>query len=526
MIINKKTYQSLINGIINQFDYVLIRFHITDNKISSELIVLQDIKPYLYHLKKHLYIPIFDTNIYHKSSEDYIKHLQIIKNDKLSYIDNVEFSNIISMLKKEYPIFIDFIINAENIEAEITIIKKTADAIKIKLNNIQKKLNKLTDYSFTKANPKELEKFKINKFQEYLDNYLNPIQTDIEINEDLLDLTEQLSELKDKLEKLNKVREFAPVDFEIGKLKTDIKEVKKKIVLLKQQEFNNNTIPSAKPKKITSIQQREDLKQEFLNSAEFQLDLEIEKNSLIKNNIWLYLEKESLQNLIHLFIDDTNHLISSNKNFEEKKPLLVEEAYKKLYPIYKNDYNKTGKLPPKLKTYSQNIYAKFQREILTINLYTLEHTYNMNEEVKQALTNVYNKSDRQFNNLASNEDTCMNIIDLEAIEDEIKYNESKDYSIKTNFSNHLSSLGIEGSDWQEKAKDLDIEIPYENILGKEVEYLEDIASEIQIFQDDITMQEFNYFLENNSLNKFNTNKRTNTINTDKINQPYKEEPPF
>jgi len=499
MIINKKTYQTLIHQLINHFDYILIRFHIKDNQISSELVVLQNIEPYLYHLKKHLYIVIYDAKKYHKKSENYIEYLQSIKENKLSYIDSLEFSYIVDMLNKDYPTFEDFLYNAEIIENEIAIIKKTTDDIKSKLSTIQKKLNKLVDYSFTKGDMKELENFKIEEFQKYLTNHLNPEKVEIKIDENLLYIKEQISELKEKLQKLIDVREIAPVDIQISEIKKQISKLKKEEQFYK----NDEEVVENKPKPIT-LKERETLKNDYLNSNEFKVLLEIKKQELRRKNIELYLQKEQIKELTHLFIDDYKHLISNNKKFETAKPTLIKEVYKKHYSLNKDIFIKQGKIPPKIKTYSKNIYSVFQREIITINLYDLEYTYNMEPEVEQALKKVYDKSDRQFTNLYSNEEIILKIFDLEALEAQIEHTSHNDFNVNRDFFNSLITMGIEGNDWQEQAKEQGIEIPYEHIFGEEVEYLEDIASEIEIFRDDITINQFNDFIKNNSLNNFHT----------------------
>lgn len=499
MIINKKTYQTLIHQLINQFDYILIRFYIVDNKISSELIVLQDIEPYLSHLKKHLYIVIYDAKKYHKKSENYIDYLESIKNKKFFNIDNLEFSYIIDMLEREHLDFNSFLHNSEIIENEIAIIKKTTDDIKSKLTTVQKKLNKLVDYSFTKGDLKELENFKMEEFQTYLTSHINPVNEEIKIDKKLLHIREQISDLKNKLKKLIDVREIAPVDLQIGEIKKEISNLKKEEKLYKTDEE-----PKENKSKSITLKERETLKNDYLNSNEFKLSLDIKMHELRRKNIELYLQKEQIKELTHLFIDDSTHLISNNKMFETAKPTLIEEVYQKHYSLNKDIFLSQGKIPPKIKTYSQNIYSVFQREIITINLYDLEYTYGMDVDIEQALKKVYDKSDRQFKNLYSNEDICMNILDLEEIEAQIKHTSQNDFNVNSDFFNHLISLGIEGNDWQEKAKKKAIEIPYEHILGEGVEYLEDVANQIEIFKDDITINQFNDFIENNSLNNFNT----------------------
>ena len=509
MIINKKTYETLSQSIINHFNYVLIRFHITDNKMSSELILLQNIYSHLHHLKRHLYLPIYDANIYHRKSEKYIEHLQSIQNDKLFYINKVEFTQIMEMLKEKYPTFMEFLTNPQHIENEIALIKQTIDVIDKKLNTIQKKLNKLIDYSFTKNDIKELENYKAEKFQKYFNNYLNPIENETDIDVQLLDIKEEIAELTDKLKRLIDVRDIVPVDLEIGTLKKEIASLKHKEKLYEPI----TTQPKRQPKIIT-LEERENLQIDFFNSEDFKAHLEFEEQRLRRKNIEMYLLKEQLKDLLPFFTnkkekdkEENIYIINSNEDFEEQREILKREAYKKIYEINYKLFLESGKLPPKLNTYSQNLYARFQREIITINLYSLEHPYSMENEVKEALSKIYEKADRQFNYLLANEDICMSSINLEEIEEEIKYN----YSQNREFFNNLQSLGIDGSDWQEKAIKMDIEIPYEMVFGEEVEYLENIADKIEIFQDDITIKEFNNFLQDNSLNKFNTNSDTHTM---------------
>lgn len=520
MIINKSNYEELVNLTINHFNYVLLKFSINDNKVSSELVMLEEIKEELDYIGRNLYIVIYDRERYLQKRDYYLKYLNSIVDTELKNINKYELLKILSMLKENYPTFDDFLEYKEVIIKEILIIKESYKYVRVQIDKLQKKFNKLIDYSFTRNDIKHLEKYSLSLAEDYLFNYsereeiLEPTDIDeIEIQSKITMITEEIEIKEKKLEAYELLKEEQAFAFEIMESKKVIRGLKEERLELKKVLLSST---KRVPKTFKDV---EKIKKDYLNSDEYRIDMEAEKNKLILKNINQFLASKEfieLKELKPMFIkkienslkyeyqDESRNeemvfesyepILKSNSDFEKMKykfiDLLIDIRYKKHKQKYMNVVNFT---PAQLRE-PTNIYSRFQREIITINLYNLSTPYKMTDEIKAIFEVLYTKSDKQFKKLSFTDDINNKILERDFLREE----EQKSREVSIDFYKDLLSMGIDGNDWQEQANRKGIHIPYNHLL------LDEESEFVDTFTESICHSEFSEFIEERELNEFNT----------------------
>ena len=348
-----------------------------------------------------------------------------------------------------------------------------------KLKDILKSVNNLNRFEL-----KNILVMLTSKFPTYNDFNENEEQ----ILEYITLIRQSSKEAQDKVSTLQQ-RLFKLIDFAL---------IKKDVPLL-QNFTEEQVVKFLKKNDIKEMSDKYRLRKEFLQSQDYKDSYSVEYIRLAQKNYIHYLYQIGLPFLIKYFFKNEDSFInneiveveelafSNNKMFEDKKQEMIETAYKELYKINYLDSLEQGSPSKAKKQDSIKIYSRIQREFNTINLYSLDYTYTMNNKVKSIFTKLYSEIGKHTLNTldTTDEEDIINDIYQETLYQEdllsmfIQHNEAEDKKLN-NTLKKLIKMGITDNDWQERAREEGIEIP--NDFLDESELYSDIYEDIETFQ--------------------------------------------
>lgn len=398
MIINTATYNLLMDtiGKDKHVKFIYLKFIVENGKVSVDLIAFKSKNDYEDFLENGLYICIFDREIVANNQKYFLRNLnEIVEN--INNINPFTKVKIIKLLEKKFKSYKSFTEYKSAIIDYIYLIRKaTLDANK-SIENIRKKLSKLADFSLNKNDIKLIESFKDNLLREF---------------------TEKLN-IKDPV-----------VDGQV--------------------------------KQIDKIIEKNKRQKEYLESEEFIKKCDNYRLELVQKNYENFLRKERLSELYIFFFDSSGEIKFKNEDmFQAEKNNILEQAYEVLFKKYEKSFLKDRKVDLREPT---NIYTRLEREMNAINLYRLDFVLGMNPKIQTVFQQLYSLVGKNL----------LNNLQIEfpekILEDE--YELWNDYFVQpVLFENiqieekrikgfeKLLSIGIDGENWEEKAKELDIYIP-------------------------------------------------------------------
>ena len=401
----------------------------------------------------------------------------------------------LSILENNEDLFYIFIDKKALIIEEFTIVLETINQIEKSLQTILKKLSK-SDFNLPKSKQKELEKKRQLLFDKYIEKLTQTDTTSILENNQL---SKTINILSSEIKKLKEVFGLIPSSTEIeqiiSKKEQELKKLEQRQYQLKQYNKKSD---------ITSLV---DLEEEFFTSEEFQNQMEVEKDTLYQSWLENLLIKESLKELFLFFYDEENStfLINSEELFKKVYEKMFAVAFEKFFTA--NSKNRIYILQKtKQSKIANDIYLKFERELILDNIYRLNFSNTIPQSQQKLFQLLYEKN-RRFNYLQHDQDLEDYLNTKEMVEKIEEEASSLYYKKQREVYQYLNSLGIDGNDWQEEASRRGIQINYDLLL-KDYEdvriKIEDIVKQTS-FGENPTFEEFEYFLENNNLNKFKSN---------------------
>jgi len=354
-------------------------------------------------------------------------------------------------------------------------------------------------------NVNNLNRFELKNIIVMLSTHFPSYKSFIEKQEQIIEhitLIRQTSKQSQKIignlqKKLSKLIDFALLSKDIQRL----------------SDFTENQITQfLKQKQPKDIDEKFKLRSEFLQSRKYKDAYSGEYDTLARKNYKHYIEQESrgLLSLLDIFFVNNELAITNNKMFEDKKQELIELTYKQLYKMNYAQLLEQGS-PSKTKlTDAIKIYSRIYREFNTINLYSLDFTYDMNDNIKSIFTKLYSEIGKHtLNTLEINDETSLlneiyqeNLYQEDLLSLFIQHNQEEDEELQSTLKK-LIELDITGSDWQERAEEIGIEIPYDYIDESEIyQYQEERRETFYEFIQDKTLKDVN--------TKYKTVKITNS----------------
>lgn len=368
------------------------------------------------------------------------------------------------------------------------------------LKNLLKKINNLNKFELKKIIVMLTTHYPT--YQDFIDNKNQIIEHILLIRQTSLEAQKKIETLQKKLLKL--------INF--AHIRNDEKEL---------YAFESEKVKiHLENKKAQTINEKFEIKEKFLQSQEYKTAYNAEYSRLAIKNYTIYLRDTRMLFLLDRFYKDGELAFTNNKMFDDKKQELTEIAYKHLY---KNNYEAllSQSSPSKLKLQdASKIYSQLEREFNSINLYRLEHTYSMGVEVRETFSRLYDEIGKHtLNTLDITNETAIYFSDLYQ---KTLYNEElssmldgHNQTIQKKFTktmDKLIELGITDNDWQEKAAELDIEIPDDTFMEEsELEYLDTDGYEER--------ENFENFIKDNKLKDVATKNMSNSSNQATQNEP-------
>jgi len=343
-------------------------------------------------------------------------------------------------------------------------------------------------------NVNNLNRFELKNIIVMLSTHFPSYKSFIENQEQIIEyitLIRQTSKQSQKIisnlqKKLSKLIDFALISKDTQRL----------------SDFTENQITQfLKKKKPKDIDEKFKLRSEFLQSREYKDAYSGEYDRLARNNYKHYIEQENrgLLSLLDIFFVDNELVITNNKMFEDKKQELIELTYKQLYEMNYAQLLEQGS-PSKAKlTDAIKIYSRIHREFNTINLYSLDFTYDMNDNIKSIFIKLYSEIGKHtLNTLEINDETALlneiyqeNLYQEDLLSLFIQHNQEEDKKLQSTLKK-LIELDITDSDWRERAEEIGIEIPDDYIDESEIyQYQEEQRETFYEFIQDKTLKDVN-----------------------------------
>ena len=267
---------------------------------------------------------------------------------------------------------------------------------------------------------------------------------------------------------------------------------------------------------------------EYIASKEYQDDYQLKK--IIQRNNWIKAElsRHSLSSVYNLFFNqETLELMfDSKKSFESNRYKLYSELYsdqlEKIKIKFKEEsinFFDTDKDAKKIYNKAINLYTKLERELILENMYKISFNNGiLNDKDIDFFSQLYT-STKKFKQLEHNIksiEIMQGSYLIDSIDDESKYlfkEEEKFYKL-------LLDKGINGSDWEKKAKEYGINIKFDilELIELVKENFEEIKNSFSLntedFNSTLSFIEFEKILQNNitqNINKINKLEKESTL---------------